>query len=103
LETVITNLLTGELGVTTLLLLFILGILTKRFVPWWVHEEVVAELKRYEDEAPELTRKVEELVQEVRGQGYSSSRLTDVENRTQKIRRRRRDEPSPRRRSEPDV
>lgn len=58
----ITSLLTGELGATTLLLLFILGILTKRFVPWWIHEDVVKKLEEYESVAPGLVDEISELV-----------------------------------------
>lgn len=59
---IITSLLTGELGATTLLLLFILGILTKRFVPWWIHEDVLRKLEEYEEVAPGLVEEVSELI-----------------------------------------
>lgn len=62
MEETIISLLGGELGVTTILLLFILGLLTKRFVPWWVYEALVEELKVYKNEAPELIREVQRLL-----------------------------------------
>lgn len=48
--------------VITLLLLFIVGLLTKRFVPWWVHEEALRKLREYEEAAPELITQVQRLV-----------------------------------------
>ena len=55
--------LNGDLDVVTLLFLFITGLLTKRFVPWWVHEEVLEKLKAYEDAAPELITDVRRLIE----------------------------------------
>lgn len=48
--------------VITLLMLFIVGLLTKRFVPWWVHEEALRKLQEYEETAPELISEVKHLV-----------------------------------------
>ena len=54
--------LNGDLDVVTLLFLFITGLLTKRFVPWWVYEDVLEKLKAYEDAAPELITDVRRLI-----------------------------------------
>lgn len=62
LDQVIIGILGGELGSTSLLMLFILGLLTKRFVPWWVHEGVLEKLNEYEKEVPALSREVKELI-----------------------------------------
>lgn len=51
--------------VITLLLLFIVGLLTKRFVPWWVHEEALRKLREYEEAAPELITQVQRLVKKL--------------------------------------
>ena len=57
------NLLIGnDTAVITMLLLFITGLLTKRFVPWWVYEDVVRQLKEYEEAAPELIAEVKRLI-----------------------------------------
>lgn len=52
----------NDTAVITLLLLFIIGLLTKRFVPWWVHEEVLEKLSEYEKTAPELISEVQRLL-----------------------------------------
>lgn len=62
MDQALTALLTGELNTVSLLLLFIVGILTKRFVPWWVHEEVVKKLEEYEQAAPALLDEVSTLI-----------------------------------------
>lgn len=62
MEQTIISLLSGELGVSTLLLLFIIGLLTKRFVPWWVYDALVEELNMYKKEAPALLEEVRELL-----------------------------------------
>ena len=46
----------------SLLILFILGLLTKRFVPWWVHEDAIRRLRVYEEAAPELITEVRRLM-----------------------------------------
>lgn len=61
MESLILSLLSGELSVTTLLLLFIIAILTKRFVPWWVYDSLVAELEIYKKQAPALIDDIQEL------------------------------------------
>lgn len=45
-----------------LLLLFITGILTKRIVPWWIHNEALEKLKAYEDAAPKLITEIQTLM-----------------------------------------
>jgi hypothetical protein len=62
MEQVIIELLGGKLDGATLLMLFIIGILTKRFVPWWVHEEALDKLAQYEDAAPALLDEVTRLI-----------------------------------------
>jgi hypothetical protein len=52
----------NDTAVITMLLLFITGLLTKRFVPWWVYEDVVKKLKEYEEAAPELITEVQRLM-----------------------------------------
>jgi hypothetical protein len=93
MDELIVKLLGGNLTAETLLLLFIVGILTKRFVPWWVYEEVVEELRKYEDDAPQLLDAVQELTDEVREQGLKSPKLDAVEHHATSIRRRERDGP----------
>lgn len=68
MEQTIISLLGGELGVTSLLLLFIIGLLTKRFVPWWVYDAIVEELNVYKEEAPEFLREVHRLLELVEQQ-----------------------------------
>ena len=68
MESTIISLLGGELGVTTLLLLFIIGLLTKRFVPWWVYDAIVEELNVYQKEAPALLTEVHRLLKLVEQQ-----------------------------------
>lgn len=62
MDQLITRILGGDLNATSLLMLFILGILTKRFVPWWIHEEVISKLKEYEEKAPALLEEVTTLI-----------------------------------------
>ena len=52
----------NDTAVITMLLLFIAGLLTKRFVPWWVHEEALKKLKEYEEAAPEIISEVRRLL-----------------------------------------
>lgn len=61
MESLIVSLLSGELSVTTLLLLFIIAVLTKRFVPWWVYDSLVAELKVYKEQTPDLLDEIQRL------------------------------------------
>lgn len=62
MDALIDVIVSGDLNTTTLLMLFILGILTKRFVPWWVHEEALEKLEQYEESAPELLDSIEILI-----------------------------------------
>lgn len=93
MDQLLVQLLSGELNTTTLLILFIIGILTKRFVPWWIHDDVVQELKKYEEDAPKLMDAVQELTDEVRNQGIRSPKLEEVEEKANQIKRRGRDGP----------
>lgn len=52
----------NDAAVITLLLLFITGILTKRIVPWWVHDDALEKLKAYEDAAPKLITEIQHLM-----------------------------------------
>lgn len=62
-DQIIIQLLSGDFNSATLLVLFIIGILTKRFVPWWVHEEVVKKLDEYEKDSPELIDEVRKMME----------------------------------------
>lgn len=62
MEQAIATILSGDLDTASLLILFIIGILTKRFVPWWIHEEVVHKLDEYEEAAPALMDEVSHLI-----------------------------------------
>lgn len=62
MDAVIVQLLSGDFNTATLLILFIIGILTKRFVPWWIHEDVVKKLEEYEEASPELISEVRKLM-----------------------------------------
>ena len=63
MDQLITKILAGELDAASLLLLFIVGILTKRFVPWWIHEEALEKLEQYESTAPALLDEIGELIE----------------------------------------
>lgn len=91
MENAIVALLSGDLSVVTLLLLFILGILTKRFVPWWVYEQTLDELKAYEEDAPKLINKVDALIEEVQRGGHSGNALREAKKTSEAIRRRSED------------
>ena len=56
------QLLSQDLSVTTLLAIFIVGLFTKRFVPWWIHEEVLNKLKEYEETAPQLVDEMQKVL-----------------------------------------
>lgn len=62
MDQLIVKILSGELDAASLLILFIIGILTKRFVPWWIHEEALEKLEQYESTAPALLDEVGELI-----------------------------------------
>lgn len=54
--------LSGDLSAASLMFLFIVGLLTRRFVPWWVYEDVLTKLEEYEEAAPELLEQVDTLI-----------------------------------------
>jgi hypothetical protein len=60
------ELLSKDVGVTSLLIFFIVGLLTKRFVPWWIYEEVLNKLKEYEQAAPALIEEMQKTMAMVR-------------------------------------
>lgn len=63
METLISQILSGgDINAVSLLILFILGLLTRRFVPWWVHEDVVKKLDEYEEASPDLLEEVRKLM-----------------------------------------
>lgn len=66
MESLIVSLLSGDLSVTTLLLLFIIAVLTKRFVPWWVYDSLVAELKVYKEQTPDLLDEIQHLFEVIK-------------------------------------
>jgi hypothetical protein len=57
------SVLTEDTSVITLLILFIICLLTKRIVPWWIYDEVVKKLDDYEKSAPGLVDEVARLVE----------------------------------------
>ena len=80
MEQLIASLLTGDLSTTSLLILFILGLLTKRFVPWWIYEDMQEKLDLYEKEAPALIQDVKNLLEtmeerELEGETQQARRL----------------------------
>lgn len=62
MDKLVDAIINGDLDTASLLMLFIVGILTKRFVPWWVHEEVLEKLDEYEKAAPALLDEVSTLI-----------------------------------------
>lgn len=54
--------ISGDNEIVLMLLMFITGLLTKRFVPWWVYEDVLKKLKEYEEAAPELIAETRRLM-----------------------------------------
>lgn len=77
----ITKIMAGDLDAASLLLLFIVGILTKRFVPWWIYEEALEKLEQYESTAPALLDDIGELIdlmQSQQGKDKLSERQRDV-------------------------
>ncbi len=80
MDEIITQIVSGDLNVVSLLMLFILGILTKRFVPWWIHEEVLIKLKEYEDASPDLLVKIRELVEVVNDPKNTQKVVLDAPN-----------------------
>jgi hypothetical protein len=90
MEQAIIGILSGDLDSASLLMLFIVGILTKRFVPWWIHEEVVEKLQEYEDAAPALLEEVSILVEQIKEDSYYSdsirARRTKIKERQEDLR-----------------
>lgn len=52
----------SDAPVVTMLLLFITALMTKRIVPWYVHEAALKKLQRYEDAAPDLISEINNLL-----------------------------------------
>ena len=78
MDRLVETILNGDLNTTSLLLLFILGILTKRFVPWWVHEDALDKLEQYEQSAPELLDAIDTLTDVLNDPGVRAA-LRDKE------------------------
>lgn len=55
--------ISGDNEIVLMLLMFITGLLTKRFVPWWVYEDVLKKLEEYEKAAPELITETKRLME----------------------------------------
>ena len=93
MDKLIESLVNGDLDTASLLMLFIVGILTKRFVPWWVHEEVLEKLEQYEEAAPALLEVVDQLndllndPKVLRTIEESVPEATELTERTTKLRR----------------
>ncbi len=66
MEQAISAIAAGDLNSVSLLMLFIIGLLTKRFVPWWVHEDVLDRLYEYEEATPALIDEFKELIRTVK-------------------------------------
>lgn len=58
------DLLASGSSTISLLLLFIIGLLTRRFVPWWVYEDALKKLEEYEREGPKLLEELRTLLDE---------------------------------------
>lgn len=56
------QLFSQDVSVVALLGAFIVGLLTKRFVPWWVYEEALKKLREYEETAPELIDEMQKMM-----------------------------------------
>lgn len=54
-------LVTEDASVVFLLTTFIVLLLTKRIVPWWMYEDAIDKLKKYEEAAPGLVDRVDKL------------------------------------------
>lgn len=93
MEPLISSLLAGDLSTSTLLLLFILGLLTKRFVPWWTYEAMEQRLRLYEQDTPSLIKEVKDLLdtidalEEERDEGVRKSARRPHANNRQRPRR----------------
>lgn len=59
---VVTQILGGDASAASLLLIFIIMLLTKRVVPWYVHQEVLDKLAKYESTAPDLISEINALM-----------------------------------------
>lgn len=69
----------NDTAVITMLLLFITALLTKRVVPWYVHEEALNKLKKYEDAAPGLISEVNRLMDVIDKQEKTERHTTRAE------------------------
>jgi hypothetical protein len=68
--------------VVILLLLFITALLTKRIVPWWVHNEALEKLKAYEDAAPKLITEIQNLMESL----HQQEQVDNTAPRTPRVR-----------------
>jgi hypothetical protein len=85
MDQLIASVMNGNFNSTSLLLLFIVGILTKRFVPWWIHEEVLDKLHEYEDAAPQLVEQVTDLIDLLNGGDVSTKTLREKQRTIERI------------------
>lgn len=89
MEQAVLEILGGELTTDMLLLLIILGFVTKRIVPWWVYETMEQKLKEHEATAPALIEAVEELIEAIdESQGSVSPQVRQTQERLRNIERR---------------
>jgi len=79
MDQLLTKIIAGDLDAASLLLLFIVGILTKRFVPLWIHEEALEKLEQYESTAPALLDEIGDLIELMQTQTGSNSLTSDKE------------------------
>lgn len=87
MESLIVSLLSGELSVTTLLLLFIIAVLTKRFVPWWVYDSMVAELKVYKEQTPDLLDEIQNLFEVIQDEKEKNEAAESLSEKTKEVRK----------------
>lgn len=87
MESLIVSLLSGELSVTTLLLLFIIAVLTKRFVPWWVYDSMVAELKVYKEQTPDLLDEIQNLFEVIQDEKEKNEAAESLSEKTEEVRK----------------
>lgn len=86
MEKAIETIISGDLNTASLLMLFIIGILTKRFVPWWVHEEALDKLDEYERTAPVLMDEVTTLIDILNNDPQFNDAFREHEHRTSRRR-----------------
>ena len=68
------TLLTGQYTVESLLMLFILLLITKRIVPWWIYEQLERDYKELKARTESMTDTVDEYIR-----GYKDA-LSSVNN-----------------------